>query len=243
MSGMLRPPPTRHQASAAFSGAGDRKAECGPIPAFRSPIPSPRQLRPVTARFLGALRSGEHAARGSRSGNGRQADGEPDGDRRLVIAGGWLEVAVEMASVIDVGTVHATTAAGRDRCGGSAEPAPVPAGADATRARQPRVQVARSAFLRVPRGAILWPVMAGGAWRGIATVYVGAFCGSDEESGLAPFQGCAEAGNRAKQDVHKTALCIDRARSIHKLIPVPRPCRKFPSGILRRRARRAWRGN
>jgi|SRR5271165_436063 len=37
--------------------------------------------------------------------NGRQADGEPHGDRRLVIAGGWLEVAVEMASVIDVGTV------------------------------------------------------------------------------------------------------------------------------------------
>jgi hypothetical protein len=29
-------------------------------------------------------------------------------------------------------------------------------------------QVARSAFLRVPCGAILWPVMAGGAWRGIA---------------------------------------------------------------------------
>ena len=37
--------------------------------------------------------------------NGRQADGEPHGDRRLVIAGGWLEVPVEMASVIDVGTV------------------------------------------------------------------------------------------------------------------------------------------
>ena len=60
--------------------------------------------------------------------NGRQADGEPHGDRRLVIAGGWLEVPVEMASVIDVGTVLATTAAGRDGCGGSAEPAPVPAG-------------------------------------------------------------------------------------------------------------------
>ncbi len=56
--------------------------------------------------------------------NGRQADGEPHGDRRLVIAGGWLEVPVEMASVIDVGTVLATTAAGRDGCGGSAEPAP-----------------------------------------------------------------------------------------------------------------------
>ena len=52
---------------------------------------------------------------------------------------------------------------------------------------------------------------------------------------MTPFQGYAEAGYRAKQDVLKTALCIDRARSIHKLIPVPRPCRKFPSGILRRR--------
>jgi len=31
--------------------------------------------------------------------------GEPHGDRRPVIAGGWLEVAVEMASVINVGTV------------------------------------------------------------------------------------------------------------------------------------------
>ena len=79
------------------------------------------------------------------------------------------------------------------------------------------------------------------AWN--IAVYVGAFCGSEEEGCQAPFQGCAEAGYRAKQDVHKTALCIDRARSIHKLIPVPRPCRKFPSGILRRRARRAWRGN
>ena len=183
-------------------------------------------------------------------GNGRQADGEPNGDRRLVIAGGWLEVAVEMASVINVGTVLATTAAGRDGCGGSAEPAPVPAGADATRARQPRVQVARSAFLRVPRGAILWPVMAGGAWRGIALSMLVHFAAAKRKvawylQGCAgrPFQGCAEAGYRAKQDVHKTALCIDRARSIHKLIPVPRPCLKFPSGILRRRARRAWRGN
>src|SRR5271166_3253797 len=149
--------------------------------------------------------------------NGRQADGEPHGDRRLVIAGGWLEVPVEMESVIDVGTVLATTAAGRDGCGGSAEPAPGPAGADATRARQPRVQVARSAFLRVPRSAGdgRWWL----AWN--SAVYVGAFCGSEEESGLAPFQGCAEAGYRAKQDVLKTALCIDRARSIHTLIPVP----------------------
>ena len=92
--------------------------------------------------------------------------GEPNGDRRLVIAGGWLEVAVEMASVINVGTVLLR----RPRAGmgvvGVLSP-PLPAGADATRARQPRVQVARSALLRVPRGVILWPVMAGGAWRGI----------------------------------------------------------------------------
>ena len=96
-------------------------------------------------------------------------------------------------------------------------------------------QVAGTVFWRVPRGAILLPVMAGGAWRGNSAVYVGAFCGSEEEGCRTPFQGYAEAGYRAKQDMHKTALCIDRARSIHKLIPVPRPCRKFPSGILRRK--------
>ncbi len=94
-------------------------------------------------------------------------------------------------------------------------------------------------FLRVPRGAILLPVMAGSAQRRNSAVYVGAFCGSEEGGCWTPFQGYAEAGYRAQQDVHKTALCIDRARSIHKLIPVTRPCLKFPSGILRRRARRA----
>jgi hypothetical protein len=62
--------------------AGDRNAEWI---TFRLPvpIPSPRQLRPVTARFLAALRSEEHAARGGRPGNGRHADGKPDGDRLL----------------------------------------------------------------------------------------------------------------------------------------------------------------
>ena len=100
-----------------------------------------------------------------------------------------------------------------------------------------RAQVAGSVFLRVPRGAILLPVMAGGAWRGNSAVYVGAFCGSEEEGCQAPFQGCAEAGYRAKQDMRKPDLCIDRARSIHKLIPVPRTCRKFPGGKLRRRVR------
>ena len=55
--------------------------------------------------------------------------------------------------------------------------------------------------------------------------------------------GCAEAGYRAKQDVHKTALCIDRARSMHKLIPVLRPGRKFPVGYCAEGTRRAWRGN
>ena len=151
--------------------------------------------------------------------NGRQADGEPHGDRRLDIAGGWLEVLVEMASVIDVGTVLATTAAGRDRCGGSAEPAPVPAGADATPAMQPRVQVARSALLRVPRGAILRPVMVGGAWRGISLSMLVHFAATTRKVARHPFQSCAEAGNRAKQDTPKSALCIDRARSIHTLIP------------------------
>ena len=104
-------------------------------------------------------------------------------------------------------------------------------------------QVAGTVFWRVSRGVILLPVMAGGARRGNSAVYVGAFCGSEEESGLAPFQGCAEAGYGAKQDVHKTALCIDRARSIHKLIPVLRPGRKFPVGYRAEGIRRAWRGN
>ena len=122
-------------------------------------------------------------------------------------------------------------------------PTPVSAGADVTRARQPRGQVARSALLRVPRGAILRPVMVGGAWRGISLSMLVHFAATTRKVARHPFQSCAEAGNRAKQDVHKTALCIDRARSIHKLIPVPRSCLKFPSGILRRKAQRAWRGN
>ena len=33
------------------------------------------------------------------------------------------------------------------------------------------------------------------AWN--TAVYVGAFCGSEEESDFAPFQGCSEAGYRA----------------------------------------------
>jgi hypothetical protein len=61
-------------------------------------------------------------------------------------------------------------------------------------------------------------------------VYGCTFCGSDEGHDLACFQGCAEAGYRAKQDVLKTALCIDRARSIHKLIPVPGPAGNSPVG-------------
>jgi hypothetical protein len=93
-----------------------------------------------------------------------------------------------------------------------------------------RSQVYREAYSYAPRGAILLPVMAGGARHGNSAVYVGAFCGSEEEGCQAPFQGYAEAGYRAKQDVRKTALCIDRARSIHKLIPVPGPAGNSPVG-------------
>jgi hypothetical protein len=63
----------------------------------------------------------------------------------------------------------------------------------------PGPQVAGTVFWRVPRGAILLPVMAGGARRGNSAVYVGAFCGSEEEGCQAPFQGCAEAGYRASK--------------------------------------------
>jgi hypothetical protein len=96
-----------------------------------------------------------------------------------------------------------------------------------------------SAISRLPHAAFLCAVMANDAQRGIALSMVVHFAAATNANGFACFQGCAETGNRAKQDVLKTALCIDRARSIHKLIPVPRPCRKFPSGILRRRARQA----
>ena len=86
----------------------------------------------------------------------------------------------------------------------------------------PGSQVAGSVFLRVPRGAILLPVMAGGAWRGNSAVYVGAFCGSEEEGCQAPFQGCAEAGYRAKQDTRKPDICMDRARSPHTIAAIQR---------------------
>ena len=59
----------------------------------------------------------------------------------------------------------------------------------------PGSQVAGGVFLRVQRGAILLPVMAGGAWRGNSAVYVGAFCGSEEDGCQSPFQGCAEDGH------------------------------------------------
>ena len=52
-----------------------------------------------------------------------------------------------------------------------------------------RAPVVGSVFLRVPRGAILLPVMTGGAWRGNSDAYVGTFCGSAEESHFAAFPG------------------------------------------------------
>jgi hypothetical protein len=219
--------------SARYVGDGMRNTDPFPIP---SPIPGP--LRQGRCRV--PLR-----ARGPRKPRCRK-----------VVSRAVLTLAVSRSPTADVaiaaagrfsrwGLRHAVIT--RDAATGwsqigvvRADPSPVTAGAAVRAAREPR---RRGAHLCVPRGAILLPVMAGGAWRGNNAVYVGAFCGSEEEGCQAPFQGYAEAGYRAKQDVHKTALCIDRARSIHKLIPVPRPCRKFPSGISRRRARRAWRGN
>jgi hypothetical protein len=100
-----------------------------------------------------------------------------------------------------------------------------------------------SAISRLPCAAFLCAVALSGAECGITLFMVAHFAAATNANGFAYFQGYAEAGNRAKQDVFKTALCIDRARPIHKLIPVPRSCLIFPSGILRRRAWRAWRGN
>src|SRR5271165_1319211 len=97
-------------------------------------------------------------------GNGRQAHGEPNGDRRLVIAGGWLEVAVEMASVINVGTVLLR----RPRAGmgvvGVLSPPPSRRAPTqlAPGSREARLRGAHSCAYRVV------PVMAGGGWRGIA---------------------------------------------------------------------------
>jgi hypothetical protein len=65
----------------------------------------------------------------------------------LFIVDGWLEVAVEMVSAIDVGDAAATTAAGTVSVL-RAESTPVPAGGDATHARQPCVQVAERILAR-----------------------------------------------------------------------------------------------
>ena len=98
-------------------------------PAFWSAVPGPRQPQPVIGWFLAGLRSGERAALGSRSGSGRRADGEPDGDRRLGSsrAADW-RLRREGGSCGRRRDGDATTAADRDRCGARVEPAPVTAG-------------------------------------------------------------------------------------------------------------------
>ena len=58
--GMLRPPPARHQASAALSSAGTGRRNAVHS-AFRSPFRVLGGAWPLTARFFTALRSGEHA--------------------------------------------------------------------------------------------------------------------------------------------------------------------------------------
>jgi hypothetical protein len=93
----VRPPGTRLRLRAVARGTGRRVHS-----AFRFPFRILDSLRPVTARFVAALRSGECAARDSRSGSGRRTDGEPDGDRRLGSsrAAGWRSRR-GMASVIE----------------------------------------------------------------------------------------------------------------------------------------------
>jgi hypothetical protein len=98
---------------------------------------------------------------------------------------------------------HAASPAARGRCPSCAGMASCP-----PQLTLPRVfaaclpagpQIAGSVFLRVSCGAILLPVMAGGAWRGNSAAYVGAFYGSEEGGCWAPFQGCAETGYRASK--------------------------------------------
>jgi len=97
--GMLRPPPARHQASAALSSAGR---------------PGPRRRLAPHREVLHRASARGTCWRGSRPGSGRHADGELDGDRRLGLpppAG--LGPAVKVTFVVDAGTVLLRRPTGR----------------------------------------------------------------------------------------------------------------------------------
>ena len=99
---------------------------------------------------------------------------------------GTVASAAEMASVIDVGRA-ATTAAGRDGCGAGIETAPSRRDADATRARlarESRLRGEHSCACRVV--SFLWPVMAGGAWRGIALSMLAHFAATTRKMARRP---------------------------------------------------------
>ena len=229
VGGMRRVPSTRHKASAACSGAGTGRRVHSP---FRFPFRILDSLPPVTARFVAALRSGECAARDSRSGSGRRADGEPDGNRRLGSsrAASWRSRR-GMASVIERRDGDAT----REAAGVGVVRVLSP-----PRSRRVLPQLARGSRESRLRGAqscacrVVPFTASDGRWclAWNIAVYFGAFCGGDGNSGSTPFHSYAEAGCWPKQDVLKTALCIDHARSIHKLIPGSRSCLKFPSGDI-----------
>jgi hypothetical protein len=87
----------------------------------------------------------------------------------------------------------------------------------------PGLRLRGSVFLHVPRGAILLPVMAGGARRGNNAVYVGAFCGSEEEGCRAPFQVALRPGTgRSKIRVNPTYVWTGRGPHI-QLLPYSGP--------------------
>ena len=103
--GMLRPPPRPAPGFDCAQCAEGPEAECGP---FRLPVPIPSPRRRLAPHREVLHRASVRGAcwRGSRPGNGRHADGELDGDRRLGLpppAG--LGPAVKVTFVVDAGTV------------------------------------------------------------------------------------------------------------------------------------------
>jgi len=94
-----------------------------------------------------------------------------------------------------------------------------------------------AAGLRAPRGAILLPAIANGAWREIALFMLAHFAAAKWKVARRLFQGAAEDGYRPKQDTRKPDICMDRARSIHTIAAIQRTPVNPRWEISRRRVR------